>query len=397
MVTAAVLAAVPTASGIEKTDLAGLETYLDGDDALLVAAADGRTLIAVRAERAVVPASTLKILTALAALEILGPDYRFPTDLALDAENNLVLKGYGDPLLVSETLAQMAADAAKRLGPDAGRIVDLVVDDAYFDDPIAIPGVFASTQPYDAPNGALCANFNTVNYATEAGRRTSAEPQTPLVDFARRRIPPNAPPRGRITLTHDAATAALYAGHLLARFLADNGVGIAGGIRRGAAAPGNAHPLLTHRSSRTLTGVIARMLEFSNNFMANQILVAAGAARFGPPGTLAKGVAAVQETARKRLGIEKLRLVEGSGISRTNRITPREMDRVLAAFYPYRNLMRRNGPEFYKTGTLNGVRTRAGYIDTVDGTHVRYGVFTSGRTNRLAPLMRELRKRLGVE
>ena len=59
--------------------------------------------------------------------------------------------------------------------------------------------------------------------------------------------------------------------------------------------------------------------------------------------------------------------------------------------------MRQRGPEFYKTGTLNGIRTRAGYIDTADGAHVRYGVFTSGSENRLAPLMRELRKRVGVE
>ena len=73
----------------------------------------------------------------------------------------------------------MAADAAGRLGPAAELIVDLVVDDTYFADPLAIPGVAASSQPYDAPNGALCANFNTVNYATEAGRRISAEPQTP--------------------------------------------------------------------------------------------------------------------------------------------------------------------------------------------------------------------------
>ena len=49
-----------------------------------------------------IPASTIKIATALTAIKVLGPSYRFKTDFFLEGNSNLVIRGNGDPFLTSE-------------------------------------------------------------------------------------------------------------------------------------------------------------------------------------------------------------------------------------------------------------------------------------------------------
>ena len=82
-----------------------LHNLTGNTDAVLVSDSHGRTLFSKNADHRLVPASTLKILTALAALHYLGPDHRFITEFYMDHNNNLFVKGYGDPLLISEVIA----------------------------------------------------------------------------------------------------------------------------------------------------------------------------------------------------------------------------------------------------------------------------------------------------
>ena len=115
---------------------------------------------------------------------------------------NLKVKGYGDPLLVSEAWEEIA-DALTVAGV---RFNDLIVDDTYFAPAVRIPGTGRSTNPYDAPVGALCANFNTVAFDTdERGRLVSGESQTPLIPFVRDKIRKLGLTRGRYNL-HPHAT-----------------------------------------------------------------------------------------------------------------------------------------------------------------------------------------------
>jgi D-alanyl-D-alanine carboxypeptidase/D-alanyl-D-alanine-endopeptidase (penicillin-binding protein 4) len=130
---------------------------ISSQDALLVASPEGKIIYSKNETRKFVPASTLKVLTGLAAIHHLGESYRFHTEFYQDHNQNLKVKGYGDPLLISEVWQEIAQALASRLQS----VNDLVLDDAYFADE-TIPGVGSSTNPYDAPNGALCANFNTV-------------------------------------------------------------------------------------------------------------------------------------------------------------------------------------------------------------------------------------------
>jgi len=356
-------------------------------DAILVRDAQGKVLLAQNENKRLVPASTLKVLTSLVALNTLGAGYRFPTDFYLDDQHNLKIKGYGDPLLISEVVAQISRRLADRIGP----IGDLILDDSYFVQPLEIPGVSSSAEPYDAPNGALAVNFNTVFFTRRNGRYVSAEPQTPLLEFALQRVRRSGLSKGRVVLSHREQECTLYAGHLFAHFMEKAGIEVRGRIRVGKVDAGDIK-IYRHASDFTVEETIAKLLEHSNNFTTNQLLIAAGAKVFGPPGNLDKGVRAAERYARRELGLDSLRLVEGSGISRANRINARDLCRVLDAFAPHRNLMRRKGTVYYKTGTLRGISTRAGYIHTDSGNLIRFAILINTPGKSSARILRILRK-----
>lgn len=353
-------------------------------DALLLTAPDGRVLLAHQPDLPLVPASTLKVLTALAAFQHLGADFRFETRFYLTEDRDLVIQGTGDPLLISEVVAGICDRLAERLSA----VRDIRLDESYFTDPLEIPGVSSSSNPYDAPNGALCVNFNTVAFRREKGRLVSAEPQTPLLPVALERIRRSGLNEGRIVLARRNRETIRYAGELFRHFLEARGVAVTGVVRPEAPGPLPETPLWVHRSPFSLADNVARLMEFSNNFIANQLLVACGAEVFGPPGDLAKGVAVLAAFARD-LGIEGAVFAEGSGISRENRVTARHLMGALSAFEPHRGLMRCEAGDCYKTGTLNGVRSRAGYLEGPAGDLWRYVVIrnTPGQTTD-APLQR---------
>jgi len=384
------LPAPPAGAGPDSSELNGVERLIGKNDAVLVIDSLGRSLVSRHADRMLIPASTLKILTSLVAIHHLGLGYRFPTEFYTDSNRNLKIKGYGDPLLVSEEVADISRELATRLE----RIEHIVLDDSHFAQPLVIPGISSSSEPYDAPNGALCVNFNTVNFTTENGAYTSAEPQTPLLPFALPRVKQSGLETGRIVFSHKGNQCTLYAGHLFAYFLDQQGRAPAGEIRLGKVDEKADRLVYRHHSRFTLEEIITGLLEHSNNFTTNQILIAAGIDAFGPPGTLAKGVQTATAYAEGVLQLEKFYLAEGSGISRDNRITARGMDRILESFEPYRYLMHREGRSHFKTGTLYGISTRAGYINSEDGSYYRFAVMINTRGRSTDRVMRELLKAL---
>ncbi|GIT06591.1 MAG: hypothetical protein CM1200mP30_02210 [Pseudomonadota bacterium] len=123
-----------------------------------------------------------------------------------------------------------------------------------------------------------------------------------------------------------------------------------------------------HYNNLNLQDVIAGMMLYSNNFTANQLLLTTGMKRFGSPASLKKGRLAVEGYLTKELGIssDQFRIAEGSGISRKNRLTPDAVLLLLKAFLPYQHLLPREKNIPYKTGTLSGVYSMAGYLSTSD-------------------------------
>jgi len=361
-------------------EFSDLDRFIGEQDSILVTGPQGQIVFSKHAEKKLIPASILKIFTSLVALHFLGNDYRFPTEFYLDEQSNLKIKGYGDPLLISEMVAKISQVLGFLL-KNTQPMNDLVLDDSYFGQPLTIPGVTSSSQPYDAPNGALCVNFNTVNFKRTSEGYVSAEPQTPLLPYVLKKIRASKLNRGRIVFSHNKNEITIYAGELFQYFLKKQGVRFKGTTRLGKINGKTDRLIFRYHSVSSLEQIVAKLLEHSNNFTTNQLLIAAGARASGSPGTLAKGVALASDYAKNELEIENITIAEGSGISRNNRVSASQMDRVLQEFLPYHNLMRREGREFYKTGTLYGISTRAGYIETANGELYRYVILlnTSGK------------------
>ena len=129
--------------------------------------ANGDELVAQNADEPFVPASVTKIVTAWLAMEVLGGDYRFETRFYLDAGRTLYVRGGGDPFLISEELAPLAAELVAAVGKEP--ITGIVLDASYYPSDLRIPGIENDGLAYDALNSALAVNFNTV-FASRSGK-----------------------------------------------------------------------------------------------------------------------------------------------------------------------------------------------------------------------------------
>ena len=368
-----------------------ITSLIGPNDSLLVADSKGRTIISKNHNKKLVPASILKVLTSLAAFHYLGPDYRFCTEFYLDRRLNLKIKGFGDPLLISEIVNEISGLLSELIEPSIV-IKDLVVDGSYFNRPLTIPGISSSSQPYDAPNGALCVNFNTVFFKRIKSGPISAEAQTPLLPYAVKKIKARNIKNGRFVLSHIGDENTIYAGKLFRHFLKQHGIKFSGTVTVGRVNESQDTLIYRYVSRFTLAQIVAKLLEHSNNFTTNQLLITCGIEASGPPGNLEKGVTAALDYASKVLQINNISIVEGSGISRRNRVSARQMLRVLDKFLPYHRLMRNEGRDFHKTGTLHGVRTRAGYLADQNGGLYRYAVMINTPGKSSNTIMRKLLK-----
>ena len=347
---------------------------------ILLSDDQGKTIYAKNPNKPFIPASTLKILTSLAAIRTLGPDFHFQTWAYYDKTTcDLYLKGFGDPFFVSEEINKFARQISDHLFKQVSKgrissavIRNIIVDQTYFTPQVAIPGAGSSTNPYDATNGALCANFNTIflKWDNRSRQYISAEKQTPFPDILAQQIRPGSKKTERILLSYNLRQH--YPGILMYYFLKAAGVEISGTVQEGLFA-GSDKNCIVYTSSYSLADIVKKLIKFSNNFIANQLMLTMGASTYGPPATLEKGTAVLNKFAEEVIGLKDVAIVEGSGLSRRNHMTPAQMRKILIAFIPWYEFLKRDGNEFYKTGTLSDVRSRAGFI--------------RGKDNRLYPFV----------
>lgn len=345
--------------------------------AVLVADDQSRPIISVNADKALIPASIFKIVTAAAALHYLDPSHRFTTEFRLSQQNDLYVIGKGDPYLVSEEL-DLVAYQLKSKG--LKEVENIYLDDRYFQADLVLHGTKRSFNPYDAYNGALCVNFNTIFVKIGLdGEVQSAEPQTPLTDLGRR-IALKSGLKGevRINLAESPEKCLQYAGELIKAFLEMRSIQVRGRVAK-ARGDSAASPLLyLHRSSRDLAETLREMFKYSNNFIANQIFLSMGATRYGPPATVEKSQTAIADFF-DYLGLSPVSVAEGSGLSRRNRISAAQMIRALDYFRPYRHLLPHEGRVWSKTGTLNDVKSVAGYIVPEHANALSFVIILNGR------------------
>jgi len=348
---------------------------------VLVTDGAGNELIAQNADEPFVPASVTKIVTAWLALETLGADYRFETRFYLDDKRVLYVRGGGDPFLISEELAQLANDLVAKVGK--APITGMVLDGSYYPPNLRIPGIEDTDEAYNALNSALAVNFNTV-YAVRSGDNVrSAEKQTPITPLAiaqfRAQVPVGTT---RISLAQDPAVCLQYAGELISAFIERAGGSVKGPITTGNV-PEGLNPVYVHRQSRTLSQILVDLLKDSNNYTANQVFLEIGGHRLGGPVSLEKSLQVANERLAANGLSDSIHLEEGSGISRDNRFTARGLSKVLALFAPHADLLRGHDGGLNKTGTMDGVRTLAGYADTSSHGRVRFVISIAGNDGEM--------------
>lgn len=368
---ALVLLPLPALAGIEEKIAA-----LAPSASVLVVDSSGRELVARNADEPFVPASVTKIVTAWLAMEVLGGDYRFETRFYLDDKRVLYVRGGGDPFLVSEELATLATKLVAAIGKEP--IAGIVLDASYYPSDLAIPGIEENRAAYNALNSALAVNFNTVHAVRRGENVRSAEKQTPLTPLAIAEFRARGPKgSGRISLSQQPAVSLRYAGEMIAAFIGRAGGSVRGEVSIGTV-PEGLKPVYVHRQSRALSDILVELLRHSNNYIANQVFLEIGARRLGGPVGIEKSLRVANELLAAQGLADAIHLEEGSGISRGNRFTPRGLAKVLELFAPHAGLLRGHDGGANKTGTMEGIRTLAGYADTSSHGQVRFVISLAG-------------------
>lgn len=333
---------------------------------LLLAEADGSITLSCRQDAMLVPASVIKLATGLAAFEILGPDFRFSTSFYIDSQNNLYIKGSGDPFLVSEEVSLILGRLREK---GLQRINNIYIDDSAYALEHQVPGRGGSNNPYDAPVGAMMVNFNSVQVVVDkAGKIHSGEPQTPLLPMMLELAQGKPSGRYRLNVCQERCDPLKQiARHSAELFRAlqerENIPGY--GSWKVKKIPEGTPLLYTHHNSRDITWLIGSMLHHSNNIIANSIYLACGVQEEGGPANWNKARQAVNSELTSLLGSEtmqQLHMVEGSGLSRENRASAEAVLAILFRFTKHMDLMRKRGGIRLKSGTLEGVYNFAGYL-----------------------------------
>lgn len=361
--------AVARANGLPPDFMAALQRAAIplSNVALVVQPLDSlRPWLTHQAEVAFNPASVMKLVTSFAAFDQLGPAYTWVTEWWADGplaegvlDGNLVVRGNGDPALTIERLWLMQRALRVRGVRDVRG--DLVLDTGAFELPAMDAGAFDGEPlaAYNAPPGALMANFNAISLRFIPGPTgVTVEPEMTLPGIAiRSRVRLRAGncagwrdtlavawtptentisvegtyPRGcearswPLNLFEPASTFALLFRGLWAE---------SGGTLAGTTVPGRAPvtPALLRFESEPLADGVKRLNKYSSNQMTRNLFLTLGAEAYGAPATLDKGTRAVRAALdRHGIATDTLVLENGSGLSRSERITAQAMTHILRA------------------------------------------------------------------
>ena len=388
-------------------------------------------LVAHRAEQGFNPASVMKLVTTYAGLELLGPAHQWSTDIYTEGVmlqdvlvGNLIIKGGGDPKFTIENFwLLLRALRAKGVREIRG---DLLLDRSLFANDHPDPGRFDGepTQPYNTTPDALLTNFKTftLTFAPDAegkGVRITVDPPSAKLHIVNNltlaegacgnwlgRIKTQVQDSGdtaRLTFAGPYARQCSeqanyysvlghreYVGGLFQHLWRDLG-GVFNGRVRDGDANANSIKVVSQRSP-ALSEIVRDINKFSNNVMARQLLLSIGASA-GGAATPDRATRVVQQFfAGKGLPMPQLVIENGSGLSRIERVSARDLGQMLQAAFrsPVMpefiasmplvgvdgTMIRRltnsgvAGQAHIKTGLITGVRAMAGYVLDAKGRRV---------------------------
>ncbi|RXT04347.1 D-alanyl-D-alanine carboxypeptidase/D-alanyl-D-alanine-endopeptidase [Ammoniphilus sp. CFH 90114] len=402
-----------------------------------------QVLFAKHADKLMTPASNVKILTSSTALRKLGADYRFKTEVYTTApinsggvlEGDIVIKGYGDPSLHTEDslkvqdgvsiesiVEALKAKGIKRINGN------ILMDDTYFDNKRYPDGWTWDNESYDynPQISALGLNRGTVRLdykpAKKAGQAVelTLTPATQYVQVLNEaktvaanekntfkvekvrgqnviKVSGNLPVSADVDYNRvPVHEPALYTGTVLAEKL------LAAGIKLHpkyqvelAATPADALKLEEFHST-SLKEIVTYLNKVSDNYYAEMITKTLGAELKGA-GTIAKGIEVVTDTLKEDGLNTNYLLRDGSGLTRYDIISPRQVHsvlEVLAQDEVFRSTLPiagmdgtlksrligtpAEGKVIAKTGSLRGVRSLSGYVTTEQGERLAFSIIMNG-------------------
>ena len=422
----------------------------------IVSLETGEVLYEKDAEKLYHPASTMKLITAAAALVKLSPNHRFHTKLYMDhledsqISRNIYLKGRGDPVFDSNDLEKMVERLVEM---DIKELQgDIVVDETYFDAVRWGKGWMWDDGPiggYYPHLSALTINRNGVLVRISPGTkvgdsvRVHLHPPTQYMKIVNEATTVGHSEKTRLTIERkdgsaeenvlmvggvmaigqagmnrrvDVLDPALYCGTLLREMLAKRGVTLQGKVRYGEVPEGTAE-IITHVSP-PLSRIVWEMNKPSDNLIAELLLKTIGAELRGAPGTAKKGLGAISNLLGE-IGVDRgyYTFADGSGVSRYNLVTASLLTDLL--IYMFHNFtvmpeylaslpvggvdgtltrrmrgMSAEGILRAKTGTLRGLTALAGYTTTADGETVAFAIIVSNYLGSASP-RRTLQDKIG--
>lgn len=381
-------------------------------------------LLAYGADHPLNPASTMKLVTTYAGLELLGPAYTWKTEFYADGtlesgvlNGNLIIKGYGNPKLTLENFWLMLRELKLRgLSEIRG---DLVLDRGYFKVENGDPSRFDNEpyRPYNVVPDALLLNFKSIRlqFIPDINKKTVsviADPKPPQLEILNNLTVADEPcgdwkakDASNIQVSAQSVRIVLYGSYPLgcgeqiwhvALFSHPQYVysvfkelwrelgGKINGTVREAEMPAEAR-LLFSGESETLGEAVRDINKWSNNVMARQLFLTIGVETLHLPASPEQSTQAIKQwLADKGLSFPELVLDNGAGLSRNERISARHLGQLLLAAYKsplmpeliasmplaavdgtlkkklYGHVVA--GRAHLKTGSLEGVKAVAGYV-----------------------------------
>lgn len=400
--------------------------------------AQNSPILALNAERSMNPASVMKLLTTYAALDVLGPAYRWKTETYIQGvlkneklDGDLIFKGYGDPKLTLETFWQMLRDLRQRGLKDIRG--NLVLDRSFFDVPVEDPGAFDNEpyKPYNVGPDALLLNYRAhrirfFSQPASAMPRITFDPDLPNARNFTNEVKLSKTVCGdwKEKIRYQIGTNISFNGQYaescgdksLYLAILDNNTYFSalfsqfwkqlGGSWKGKVVEANAPDSAIYYSSfesAQLADIIRDINKFSNNVMARNLFLTLGASIRGAPVNAKMSADAINDwLATRGQRFLELALDNGSGLSRSERISAQHLAWLLRAAYhsslfsefesslpivAVDGTMRKrlnvgaiSGQAHIKSGSLNDVRAIAGYVYDAQGRRMLV-VFFINHTN----------------
>jgi serine-type D-Ala-D-Ala carboxypeptidase/endopeptidase (penicillin-binding protein 4) len=402
----------------------------------------GEVLYEHNAKNLFVPASIIKLLTCAAAIDRLGSEYQFETKVLKDDAGNLYIIGSGDPSLTEHDLEELALQIA--LKKEKSFEGDLIVDVSIFDSIVNGPGWMwdEGDHYWNSPIDALLVDHSCVDlwimpttlksspefyfrtggdYVNIENRALTLEDtgeleviKSPLMRENKIEIRgvlnPNTPPQ---LFRLPVVSPHLYTAHLFRQKLEKHGISIKGPTHIGKVPQEAAH-LFSH-FSQPLALIIRKSLKDSDNLTSNCLFKKLGQDYEGAQGTWQNGSHAVRDFLTRKVGIQikDLVMLDGSGESRYNLVSPHQMTQFLVWASKQFNLspellagLPRNGCDGSnksrlmeeairgkvraKPGSMTGISSLSGFIEAQDGEVLAMTIIANGFTKKAMEIKTEV-------